>query len=527
MSKLILPGRTTGSGVTRRGLMQGAAAGALLLGTGMRPALAQGEPKRGGTLRVGKGHGQTSDSYNPGAWENGYMIAWGFAVYNRLTEVDSDGSLIPELAESWEASEGADVWTFKLRQANFHDGTPVRASDVVASVNHHRGEASESAAKPLVEAIQDVEAPDETTVRFTLKAGNADFPFIVSDYHLPVGKAGEDGKVDWTKAMGSGSYVLENFEPGVRSDFARWDGNWRTDRGWFDRVELLSIIDPVARQNALMTGAVDAIDRVDIKTVELLKRNPNIVIHSINGGQHFTFPMRCNEPPFDDPNVRNAVKSAVKRQELVDKVLAGYGEVGNDNPINPLMPFYNPEIPQREYDPEKSKWYLKQAGLDSLEVTLFSAETAFAGAVDAAQLIAASAGPAGITVTVERAANDGYWSNIWNVKPWSASYWGGRPVPDQMFSTAYECSAPWNESAWCNERFDELLVAARAELDEEKRRAMYWEMQELVHEDGGALLPMFAAYVSAMSTKIGHNDMAANWEMDGERWAERWWWETA
>lgn len=512
-----------GGGVTRRGLMQSAAAGAFLLGTGMRPARAQSEPQRGGTLRVGKGHGQTSDSYNPGNWENGYMLAFGFAIYNRLTEVDVDGSLIPELAESWEASEGADVWTFKLRQANFHDGTPVKASDVVASINHHRGEESESAAKPLVEPIKDIEAPDDSTVRFSLSGGNADFPFILSDYHLAIGKAGENGKVDWTQAMGSGSYVLDNFEPGVRSDFTRWDGNWRSDRGWFDRIEMLAIIDPVARQNALMTGAVDVIDRVDVKTVELLKRNPSVVISSIMGNQHFTFPMRCNEPPFDDPNVRNAVKYAVKRQELVDKVLAGYGGLGNDNPITPAMPYFNANIPQREYDPEKSKWYLKQAGLDSLELTLFSAETAFAGAVDAAQLIAASAQPAGITVQVERAANDGYWSNIWNLKPWCASYWGGRPVPDQMFSTAYECGVPWNETAWCNDRFDELLVTARAELDTEKRQAMYYEMQELVHDDGGQLLPMFAAYVMALSDKIGHGEMASNWEMDGERWSERWW----
>jgi peptide/nickel transport system substrate-binding protein len=233
--------------------------------------------------------------------------------------------------------------------------------------------------------------------------------------------------------------------------------------------------------------------------------------------------MRANEPPFDDVNVRNAVKWAVKRQELVDKILAGYGAVGNDNPVTPAMPFHNPNLPQHEYDPDKAKWFLKQSGMDSIELTLYSADAAFAGAVDAAQLIAASAAPAGITVKVERAANDGYWSNIWNVKPWSASYWSGRPTPDLMFSTAYECGAPWNESAWCNERFDELLAAARAELDEEKRREMYWEMQALVHDDGGALLPMFAAWVMALSTKIGHGKMAANWDMDGERGYERWW----
>lgn len=518
MSSLII-----GGGVTRRGLLQGAAAGALIMGAGLRPAFAQSEPKRGGTMRVGKGHGQTSDSLDPGTWESGFPIALGFAIYNRLTEIDTDGQLIPELAESWEASSDAATWTFKLRQANFHDGSPVRAQDVVASIDHHRGEESKSAAKPLVDPVTNIEAKGDDTVVFTLKAGNADFPWILSDYHLPVGKVGDDGKVDWQKAMGSGSYTLANFEPGVRADFERWDGNWRKDRGWFDKIEMLAIIDPVARQNALMTGAVDAIDRVDVNTVELLKRNPNLNIVQINGNQHYTFPMRCNEAPFTDQNVRNAVKYGVKRQEMVDKILSGYGSVGNDNPITPSMPYFNPNIPQTEYDPEKSKWYLKQSGMDSIDLVLYSANTAFAGAVDAAQLIAASAAAGGVNVTVERASDDGYWSNIWNVKPWSASYWGGRPTPDLMFSTAYEGGAPWNESAWTNERFDELLVAARAELDEEKRREMYWEMQELVHDDGGALLPMFAAYVDALSNKVGHGEMATNWDMDGERWSERWW----
>src|SRR5690606_15412257 len=143
------------------------------------------------------------------------------------------------------------------------------------------------------------------------------------------------------------------------------------------------------------------------------------------------------------------------------------------------------------------KWHLQQAGMDSIDVTLWTANTAFAGAVDAAQLYAASAAPAGINIKVERAADDGYWANIWTVKPWTACYWGGRPTADQMLSTAYACGAPWNDTNWCNERFDELLGQARAELDEERRREMYFEMQEILHEDGGLVCPMFAAYVDA------------------------------
>jgi len=510
-------------GMTRRGLLQGAAAGSLLIGAGMRPAFADDAPRRGGKMRVAKGHGSTSDSLDPGTWENNFMRALGFTCYNRLTEVLPDGSLAPDVAEDWEPTPDARTWSFKIRKANFQDGSPIRASDVAASINHHRGEDSQSAAKPLVEAIENVEVKGNDIVVFTLQEGNADFPFIVSDYHLPIGKADDEGRIDWEKAIGSGSYVLENFEPGVRADFTRWDGHWREDRGWFDEIELLAIIDPVARQNAMMTGAVDAIDRVDVQTIDLLERNPNLRIISLEGTQHFTFPMQVNADPFTDPNVRNAVKYAVKRQEMVDKILGGYGVIGNDLPIGRNQMFYNNELPQREYDADKAKWYLKEAGLDSLDITLHAADVAFAGAVDAAQLFAASAKDANINIKVERAAEDAYWSKIWMVKPFCAAYFSGRPVIDQMFSMGYECNASWNDTSWCNERFDELLLQARAELDEEKRREMYFEMQEILHDEDGLIAPMFASYVNAIAANIGHGEMASNWDMDGERWAERWW----
>ena len=265
-------------GVTRRGLMQSAAAGALVLGAGLGTAKA--EPKRGGKMSFGKAHGQTSDSHDPGTWENGFTTTMGFALYNRLTEVDVDGSLIPELAEGWEASSDASEWTFKIRNAEFHDGSKITASDVIASINHHRGEDSQSAAKPIVTPIKDLAAVGDDAVKFTLDGGNADFPFILSDYHLVIGKDDGSGKVSWD-GNGSGSYRLSSFEPGVRLDMVRNDNNWRSDRGWFEEIEVLAIVDPVARQNALMTGSVQGIDRVDVKTVDLLKRNPNLKIESV------------------------------------------------------------------------------------------------------------------------------------------------------------------------------------------------------------------------------------------------------
>ncbi|QYX55562.1 ABC transporter substrate-binding protein [Roseovarius sp. SCSIO 43702] len=506
----------------RRGFLKTTSAAAIAATLPMSGAMAQ-TPKRGGHIRVAKGHGQTTDTLDPGQWENGYMLALGFGVHGRLTEVAADGSLVPEVAESWEASDDAAQWRFKLRKGvTFHDGKDVTVDDVVASINHHRGEDSTSAAGPIVAPIKDISTEGDDTIIFDLDGGNADFPFILSDYHLTIHPKSDDG-IDWRSGNGCGSYVLKNFEPGVSSQFERNPNHWRDDVAWFDSVEMLAVVDQNARTTALVSGDVQAIDKVDLKAAALLGRNQNVVIESVDGTQHYTFAMSTNKDPFTDNHVRQALKYAINREELVEKILFGYGSVGNDHPIGAGQRFYNSELEQKTYDPDKAKFHLKEAGLDSLTVNLSASDAAYPGAVDAAILFQASAEAGGIQLKVQREPNDGYWSDVWMKKPFTAVYWGGRPVEDQMFATAYKCGADWNDTFWCNERFDELMVSARAELDEDKRRQQYWEMQDIVANQGGAIIPMFANYVFANSKEIGHNELATNWDMDGERWMERWW----
>ena len=149
--------------------------------------------------------------------------------------------------------------------------------------------------------------------------------------------------------------------------------------------------------------------------------------------------------------------------------------------------------------------------MDSLAVDLSVADVAFAGAIDAGVLYAESAKAAGIDLNVVREPNDGYWSNVWQKKPWSACYWSGRPTADWMFSTTYAAGVPWNDTNWEHDKFNELLRVARAELDESKRRAMYAEMQQILSDEGGALVPMFASYVFATSDKLALPEkMASN-----------------
>lgn len=514
-------------GINRRQFVTSLLAAGVVLPTAMSMAsevLAM-TPKKGGKFMVGLGHGSTTDSLDPGTYENGMMTGTGFLYGNNLTVVAANGELVPELAESMETDD-AKTWVFKLRDGvEFSNGKSLTAEDVVATFNYHAGENSKSAAKGLLSPVESMKA-DGNNVVFTLKNANADFPYVVSDYHLII-LPSKDGEIDPTSGIGTGAYIIETFEPGVRTSAKRNPNYFKEDAAHFDEVEYLSLIDVTARQNALMSGEVHAIDRVDPKTVSLLARNPNVSILEKTGTLHYTFPMRVDTAPFDNYDLRMALKLAVKRQELVDKILLGHGAIGNDHPISPATQGYAPDIPQREFDADKAAEHYKKSG-HSGTIELRTSEAAFAGAVDAAQLVANSAKEAGIDVKVVREPKDGYWSNVWNKKPWVACYWGGRPTADWMYSSAYVDSTEWNDTAWKSgeavERFNKLVVEARAELDADKRAAMYKETQELIRDDGGALVPMFANLIHGLNKNVGHGEeVAANWDMDGYRAPERWW----
>ncbi len=509
--------------ISRRGLLRTGAAAGVLAASGL-PLFAQA--KRGGRLRAGLNGANTSDSWDGRTHSDLYMIASAQgAVFDSLTEVAADGSLIGELATDWEATPDAKIWTFNLRQGvTFHNGKPFGADDVIESLQLHVAEGAKSAAQPIVAAISEMKKTGEHQVQFTLEAGNADFPYLMSDYHLLMYPAGQIEEAI-AKGIGTGLYAVTSFEPGVRMTAKRVDSHYKGDSaGFFDEIEYIAINDSTARMNALMTGQVDVINRIDFKTEALLKANPMIRIQEVTGNQHYTFPMLTKVDPFTDVNVRRALKYGINRQELVDKILLGHGMAGNDTPIGPANQYFHSEMEPLAYDLDKAKFYLKEAGLTELNIDLNVSDAAFNGAVDAAQLYQASAKGAGININVVQEPADGYWSNVWLKKPFCASYFSGRATEDWMFATAYEAGVPWNDSQWDQPRFQELLLSARAELDSNKRREMYFEMQQILRDDGGVIIPMFANYVQAVSNKVATADTVGNlWQMDNARMAERWW----
>ncbi len=509
--------------VSRRDVLLGGA-GAIALGT-TRGAVAQAAPKPGGRFRLGLGTGEIGDPHDPATWGSSLVLVglWG-AVYNNLMEIGPDNRLIPELAESVESSSDAKTWVFNLRRGVvFHNGKTLDADDVVASFNHHRGRASESAAKPIVDSIVDLQTDGSERVVFTLSGGNADFPLLCTDYHLVIGPA-KDGKIDWAAAHGTGGYILVAHERGVRMLLRRNRGYWKSGRAHFDDVELIHIGDIAARMNAIITGQVDVIERPDLKSLHLLRQYSDVVIDEVAATQQYTLPMFTDVAPFTDLNVRLALKYAIDRDAMVHTVLRGHGSPGNDSPITPANKYFAADMRPRAYDPDKARYYLRRAGFTSLTVDLSAADAAFKGAVDTAVLFKEHAAKAGIDINVVREPNDGYWTNIWRKKPFVMCFWQGRPSEDEMFTEVYASRAPWNDTHWNNARFNALLLAARAELDSDTRRGMYHEMQQLVSDDGGVIIPMFANYVMARGAGVAHEPrIASNLDLDGWKCIERWW----
>ena len=206
--------------ITRRDFIRSAIALGVSLptATSLSSAVMAATPNKGGMLRQALTGAASSDSLDPATYLDSYMINVGMGqLRNNLTEIDENNQLVPELAESWDSSDGQ-TWMFDIRKGvEFHNGRSLKANDVVASIQHHLGENTKSAAKGIVAQITDIMAQGDHQVMMVLEGPNADFPYLMSDYHLGICPANDDGTIDTQSGLGTGGYKLESFDPGVRT----------------------------------------------------------------------------------------------------------------------------------------------------------------------------------------------------------------------------------------------------------------------------------------------------------------------
>lgn len=487
----------------RRQLLSSAAALGIagMFGSWPRPARAQdGTPRRGGVLKIGIGGGSASDPFDPALIAAPatrlFTRQWG----DTLIELNDEGLAVGRLAESFSPNEDGTVWTFVLRpNVTFHDGTSLTGEDVAETFRRHSDEATQSVVAPLMSEVADIEV-DGLSVIVTLRGPNADLPYLLTDYHLPIQPGG--GRDNPSAMIGTGPYKVDIAEPGSRYVLSRNTTDWNQERGFYDSVEIYVMNDTTARSAALSAGQVHMINLVAPKIAQNLAASNTLDVRRTPSRSHYAFEAMVNTPPFDNKDLRLALKYAMNREEMREKILFGFGSIGNDVPVNESYPLYRDVLEQRPFDLARAAEHYKASGHDGSPIILNVAEAVFPGAVDMAMLWQQTCQQAGIPLQVKRVPDDGYWESVANVEPFVADNYLGRPVQDLQYSVFYKTGGEWNMTRFSNPEFDELLVAARGETDTEKRAEHYTRMARILWEEGGVFIPVFTDFLDAYATGI-------------------------
>lgn len=489
-------------GATRRDVL------AMLTACGMQATVAGGiaslatsahaqTPKRGGRIRVAGATASANDTLDPAKQSNQTDYSRCNMLYNGLTSLDATLSPQPALAESFNTQD-AKTWVFTLRKGVvFHDGKALSPADVVFSLMRHKDPATASKAKVLAEQIDTVRASGPNEVTIVLSAPNADLPVILGTSHFQIVK---EGTTDFTAGIGTGPYKLKEFKPGVRSVHVRNDAYWKPGKPYLDEIEFVGIGDENARVNALLSGGIDLVGVINPRSVARVKGTPGFAIMTTQSGQYTDLIMRKDVGPGMNPDFALAMKHLFDREQMKKTIALDHAVLGNDQPIDPTNRFYFKDLPQRPFDLDKAKFHLQKSGVTGKIPVVTSPAAMYS--VEIALLLQQAGQRIGLDLDVKRMPADGYWSNHWLNSPVGFGNVNPRPNADTILTQFFKSDATWNESRWKSTQFDQLLLAARSEVDIAKRKQMYADMQTMIHNDAGIGIPMFLASIDGHSTKL-------------------------
>lgn len=489
-------------GATRRDVL------GMLLAGGMQAALAgtlagaavkahAQTPRRGGRIRVAAATAAASDTLDPAKQSNQNDYVRCNMVYNGLTVLDGTLTPRPALAESFNTTD-AKTWVFTLRKGvTFHDGKALSPADVVYSIMRHKDPATASKAKALAEQIESVKATGPNEVTVLLTSPNADLPVILGTFHFHIVK---DGTTDFSAGIGTGPYKIKEFRPGVRTVVVRNEAYWKPGKPYLDEIEFVGIGDESARVNALLSGGMDLVGSVNPRAVARVKGTPGYAILATQSGQYSDLIMRKDMGPGMNPDFALGMKYLFDREQMKKAIALDYAVVGNDQPIDPTNRFCFKGLPQRAFDLDKAKYHLRKSGVTGKVPVVTSPAALYS--VEIAMVLQQTAQRVGLDLDIKRMPADGYWSNHWLNSPVGFGNVNPRPSADTILTQFFKSDAAWNESRWKNPKFDQLLLAARAETDTAKRSQMYADMQTMIHEDAGIGIPLFLASIDGYSSKL-------------------------
>ena len=391
------------------------------------------------------------------------------------------------------------MWTIKLRRdVKFHDGTPLTADDVVFSLARHKDPATGSAAKALAAPMKEITASGKHEVKITLESPNADLPVVLGTPHFLIIK---NGTSSFTTAIGTGPYRCQEFQPGIKSIGVRNTEYFKPGQPYLDEIELFGIPDQTARLNALLSGDVQIAAAISPQLAKRVQASPGYAVFETKAGGYNDLVIRQDSDLGKNQDLVLALKYLLNREQMRSAVFQGYAVLANDQPIDPTNRFYFPGLKQRPFDPEKAKFHLQRAGIGNTTVPLHA--MASSTMLDQAVLIQQAAQQIGLNRRCE--AHAGRRLLVERLDEAAAHHGQHQPAAQRrraVHAVLQVRFRPGTRARWKNEKFDQLLVAARGERDEAKRKQMYGEMQTLVHENCGIGLPVFISILDAHTAKL-------------------------
>lgn len=455
-------------------------------------------PRRGGTLRISVD--QAVGKLNPLLTRVNPEYLVSELLYSALTRLKLDMSVEPDLAETWSSSPDLTEWTFVLRKGvTFHDGSRFSAADVVATFEAILDPKTASPARPNVGPISKVTARDDSTVVFTLSSPYADLPVTLAYTNAKIVpaaviRAGLD-RLD-REAIGTGPFKLASFEPERLVRVVRNEAYYDKARPYLDQVDVMVYPDISAESSALIAGDTDLISTVQPTEFARLQKAAGIKALRVPSGQFCNVNFGCDQKPFNDVRVRQALALTVDRAAMVDFVTEGYGTPGNDTPLNPAYRFYA-EQPLKKPDLAKAKALLAEAGYpNGLDATLIASDRPSLR-TQLAVALREMAKPAGFRINVETMPHATYLDQVWKKGSFYIGFYNMQPTADAIFALLYTSNAAWNETRWNNPAFDKLVNEARTTIEETRRRALYADAQKLMNAEVPSIIPAFFDLLAA------------------------------
>lgn len=465
-------------------------------------------PRRGGTLRAAD-PGPTPGGLDPAVQTDTATIGICHNIYNFVVRLDNNLIPYPDLATGWSTSPDGLTWTFPLRQGvKFHSGKPFTAADVIYSLSRIKtlglGGASNLA------AVAKMEAPDDHTVVFHLKAPAPDLPAFLADYHMcivennfdPAMKAGYSKFT--TAPSGTGPFMLKDFVPGDHATAVRNPHYFEAPYPYLDAIKWVYLPQTTTQVAAIQSGQVDFVQVLGPADATPLMNASGLKVFILPTTGFLNMRMRSDRKPFSDPRVRQAFKYIVDRKAMDQLLVNGLSPIGNDQPISPAFAQWYVNIPAKKQDLAKATALLTAAGYTKakpLNANLYASN--YGGILQlgtAFQQMAGGVPNVNVTITSETLTT--YYAADWLTVDFAITSWGARGTPQEYMNLIYKIGAVWNEGHYFNKKVDALITAAGQELDTQKRKSLYKQLAQIISDDGPSIIATYNVWALPLRNRV-------------------------